>query len=102
MSKFQKIIKNSEQTFLLTFTFFTHKNHQNSLWIIFFEKLKKALEISERNFDAMCALCEETFEKIDHHASTNSCSKNLGSAMSLLVMGILMKCEKDGKAVSKI
>ena len=26
MSKFQKAIKNSEQTFFLTLTFFTHKN----------------------------------------------------------------------------
>ena len=76
MSKFQKIIKNSEQTFLLTFTVFTHKNHQNSLWnsklwkdklfpcgIIFLEKLKKALEIYKRDFDDMYALCEEAFEK---------------------------------------
>ena len=84
MSKFQNIIKNSEQTFLLTFTFFTHKNHQNllNLWkdklfprgIIFLEKLKKDLEISNGDFDVICALCAETFEKIDHHASTNSCS----------------------------
>ena len=71
MSKFQKIIKNSEQNFLLTFTFFAHKNQQNSLWnsklwkdklfpcrMIFFKKLKKAFGVSKRNFDAMCALCE--------------------------------------------
>ena len=83
----------------------THENHPNSLWnlkswkdklfpcgIIFLEKLKKALEIYKRDFNDMYGLREETFEKIDHHASTNSCSKNLGSAMSLLVLGMLMKC----------
>ena len=48
------------------------------MWDNIFGKAEKALEISERDIDVMRALCEETFEKIDHHASTNSCSKNLG------------------------
>ena len=45
---------------------------------IFAKAEKKTLEISKGGFDVTCVLCEKTFGKTVHHASTNSCSKNLG------------------------
>ena len=36
----------------------------------------KALKISEKGFGVMRVLCEKTFDKKNHHALTDSCSKN--------------------------